>query len=93
MEPDEVLQHISAGMVDDDAFEREMVYARKAHQHLWASVVPFKISEAALDAMVAGEPLLLDRENMLSMPLVGCLVCEQPFTSALRRRRCKGDPE
>lgn len=92
MSDGEILQLITDGMVDDGAFEREIAYAIKAHTHLWGVVVPFKVSEASLDATMAGAPLQLDRENMLSMPLVGCLVCERPFTSALRHRRCAGDP-
>lgn len=87
-----ITQHITPGQMDDDRFEREMAFARKSHTHLWGAVVPYKISEAALSEMTKGEPVHLDRENMLSYPLVGCLVCEEPFTPALRRRRCPGDP-
>lgn len=79
-----------------DRFDQELVYAIKSETHLWAAVITHKISEAALDALAAGSvdgPLHLDVESMLNIPLIGCLVCEEPFSARLRRRKCPGEPK
>jgi hypothetical protein len=78
-----------------DRFDTEIAYAVKAEVHLWGAVIAHKISEQGLDNLTAGNvdgPLLLDVESMLTIPLIGCLVCEEPFTAKLRRRKCPGEP-
>ena len=75
-----------------DRLDQELAYAARAEVHLWAAVLTHKISEQALDN-ISNEPLLLDVESMLNQPIIGCLVCEEPYSDRMRRRKCPGEPK
>lgn len=82
-----------------DRFDAEIQYAVKAGVHLWGAVVTYKIAENTLDALETGQAdtaapaIMLDQENRLNAPLIGCMVCEQPYSRRLRRRACAGEPK
>lgn len=73
-------------------------YALKSQTHLWAVVMSHRVSENLLDYLdkgTAADPAdmpILDNETLLDPPAPGCLVCEQPYSQRLRRRRCPGEP-
>lgn len=75
----------------DEKYEREYDYAVKSQTHLWVATTVYMLSDEAVSTMGEG-PVLLDIENLLMVPLIGCFVCEEPFDSKLIHRRCKGEP-
>jgi len=77
-----------------DRLERAEAYALKSQTHLWVVLVAYQATDAILDAQegIQGEGLpLLDLDNMLGQPSIGCYVCEQPYDSRQRFRKCPGE--
>jgi len=69
-------------------------YAVKSQTHYWIVVVSHRATDAVLDSHdgVTGDLPILDADTMTGPPSVGCMVCEEPYTSRLRRRKCPGEP-
>jgi hypothetical protein len=65
--------------------ERELEEAKRNHEHFWVAIVSFKVTPPLLDGAV------LDHENMLGPPAIGCYICEAVFTK-LMARKCPGEP-
>ena len=61
--------------------------ATRTGSHLWATLVAYRIADPA-----STDAVILDRENLLTYPMVGCFICEKPYSGRLARRRCTGDP-
>lgn len=61
--------------------------AERTGSHVWITTVAYRCADPA-----APGPFMLDRENLLIYPRVGCYRCEQPYTPRLAHRRCTGDP-
>lgn len=51
--------------------------------HLWNWVAVFRCADPEAGEMIA------DSENLLSIVGPGCLHCEEPYSPALARKRCK----
>lgn len=50
-------------------------------------------SDQFLDAHDNGSGAgLLDLDTMMGPPMIGCFVCEEPYSAAARRSRCAGEP-
>lgn len=60
--------------------------AVRLREHLWVATAAWAVSDPADPG-----PLLLDRNNLLTVPGVGCYVCEQVYSPQLARRRCPGE--
>jgi len=67
-------------------FDAEVAAATRAREHYWLALVGFVVSPPMLDSAV------LDHENIRVAPVVGCYVCEEPWTELTATRRCKGEP-
>ena len=62
-------------------------------EHLWISVLSFRMSDQMARAMAEGQDagqLILDHESILTPPAPGCYKCEQPFSKRLYYRKCTG---
>jgi hypothetical protein len=81
-----------AAMADLDA---AYSYAVKSKTHLWIATTAHRLSESTLDAFdgKSTEMPILDAENLIAPPALGCYVCEGPYEPLLRLRRCPGEPK
>jgi hypothetical protein len=79
-----MLQHIE-GLVD-----RIPEYDRKRREHFWIAPVAFRVADPA--AVMAGESLLMDKENLVHGGHIGCFHCEEPWSQYLAARACTGNP-
>lgn len=88
-----VRQHIGGEQLlkIDDRYQREYDWARKAERHLWVATCAYVLSDDAVGNM-ATESINLDAESLLSAPAVGCFICEEPYSTRLRHRKCPGEP-
>lgn len=58
---------------------------KREGEHVWTAIASFVVSEKEL---VDGNELHMDNENLASLD-VGCYQCEQAYSVALARRKCK----
>ena len=60
--------------------------ALRLREHMWIATAMWSISNP-------GEPqtLLLDQENLLVSPRIGCYICEESYSHRLAQRRCSGE--
>jgi len=82
-------------MAAGDELDRLEAYAVKSRTHLWLIMLTHKANEAFLDQYDNPDPAampLLDLDTMVGRPALLCYVCEEPYSSRLRRRRCPGEP-
>lgn len=88
-----VVQHVGGPQMVklSEKSAREYQWALKAKAHLFVATVAYKVSDTALDTM-SDAPLLLDTENLMTTPALGCFVCEQTYDSRMRYRKCPGEP-
>jgi hypothetical protein len=68
-----------------DRLEEVVLRALRLREHLWIATAAWLVPEP-------GRPdqILLDRENLLVAPNVGCYVCEEPWSRRMETRRCSG---
>ena len=59
-------------------------------EHVWTAVACFRVSPESLRG-TAADRIDLDRENLATV-VVGCYVCEEPWSVRLSYRRCSGEP-
>jgi hypothetical protein len=57
----------------------------RLREHLWIATAAWLVPDP-------GRPgqRLLDRENLLVAPNIGCYVCEEPWSAREEKRRCSG---
>lgn len=70
-------------------------YAIKSNTHMWGVYVMHHATDQLLDVYDgrSGDALpMLDADTLLMRPVLGCFVCEEPYTPRDRRRRCPGEP-
>lgn len=60
-------------------------------EHVWVLLSAHVISLDVLKSALAGELVPMDAEN-LAMTMLGCYLCEEPYTDRLTYRRCEGEP-
>jgi len=60
-------------------------------EHLWIMIGMWRITDPAR-TKAAGERVLLDGENLLTVEGPGCFVCEQSWSPEVEAKRCPGDP-
>jgi hypothetical protein len=60
--------------------------ALRLHEHLWVATAMWTVVDP-------GRPqtLILDQENLLVSPRVGCYICEESWSRRLAQRRCTGE--
>lgn len=74
-----------------EVFAEVMRLAEVGGDHVWTAVLSYYVPN--MPEIAAGKaPLLLDAENLAYGPATCCFRCEEPYSEALRRRRCKGEP-
>lgn len=73
----------------NNKFEDYLQYCTKSEIHMWNSTVMFYHTQETIETMRDGEPLNLDSENLM-LHMVGCFICEEPYSAFLVRRKCKG---
>lgn len=64
--------------------DRELAEHQRQRKHYWIALVTFKVNPPLSDGA------LLDHENICGIPMVGCYICEQPW-SKNSPRRCPGE--
>lgn len=64
-----------------DLLERAAI---RTGSHLWVVLARYRVEDPADGAQ------LLDAASLMGYPLVGCWVCELPYSQALAYRRCRG---
>jgi hypothetical protein len=60
--------------------------ARDRREHVWIAAVAFLVYPP-----VEGSAIL-DAENILGYPGIGCFICEAAYTDGDEHSRCPGDP-
>lgn len=65
--------------------EDKVTRALLLREHLWIATAAWLVTDPG-----KAETLLLDRENLLVSPAIGCYVCEEPYTERIAHRRCSG---
>lgn len=65
--------------------EEKVIRALRLGEHLWIATAAWMVPEPGKD-----EALLLDRENLLVSPQIGCYICEEPWSQRMAHRRCSG---
>lgn len=84
------LDHQRLNPEDYDRIEKRATgaigIAKLTGKHLWVAMVAYRVTDPERDS------LMLDRENLMVYPHIGCFICEQPFTPRMMTRRCPGDP-
>jgi hypothetical protein len=58
--------------------------ARERGEHLWIAAVAFIVRPPVADSA------MLDSENMLGYPGIGCFICERSYDDGDERTRCPG---
>lgn len=62
-------------------------------EHLWITTVAFKVPDKIARDMAEGrdaDQVLLDHENVICPPAIGCYKCEERFSRRLYFRKCTG---
>lgn len=59
--------------------------ALRLREHLWIATAAWTVSDPSKPGT-----MVLDRENLLVSPTIGCYVCEEPWSAREGTRRCKG---
>jgi hypothetical protein len=65
--------------------EEKVTRALRLGEHLWTATAAWLVADPG-----KADQLLLDRENLLVAPQIGCFVCEEPYSPRLAHRRCSG---
>lgn len=71
----------------EQAFEKRYDDAVRHRRHLWTAIVAFAVTPPMTDGAV------LDSENIVSRPTVGCYICEGRYTPGAENTRCPGEPK
>lgn len=71
-------------------FDEILRVAKLGGDHVWTAIASWYLPNLP-DIMAGKAPALLDAENMAYGPDYGCFRCEEPYSEALAKRRCKGD--
>lgn len=81
-------QHITSDRLvhAEERTDRVLAAARLTGDHVWIATVAYLVTPPLEDGAI------LDVDNLMFRPAVGCYVCEEPWSPYLNRRRCKGDP-
>ena len=73
-----------------DRLGKEEEYSKKAGEHLWVTIVTYKVGKESLRSM-SKTPLNLDVENLLSVEGPGCYICGEIYSRNLLDRACPGE--
>lgn len=65
--------------------EEKVLQALRLREHLWTATAMWLVSDPEKEGQV-----LLDRESLLVAPVIGCYVCEEPYSRRTMQRRCSG---
>lgn len=82
MNPD---QYEPGAAAESGALLEKVMRALRLGEHLWIATAAWLVPEPSTT-----ETLLLDRENLLVSPAIGCYVCEEPYSRRIAHRRCSG---
>jgi len=61
--------------------------ALRLREHLWIATAAWRVNDP-------GRPdaHILDQENLIVAPVIGCYVCEEAWSRREELRRCRGEP-
>lgn len=62
-------------------------------EHLWVATILYEIRNPVEFVNQENGPVLLDYDNMILGPLMGCYYCEQQFHPNMLKKPCGGTPE
>lgn len=65
--------------------EREQAEAVRRREHYWLAFVTYRVVPPMR------EGAMLDAENLRGIPVLGCFICEEPWSDDAPRR-CPGEP-
>lgn len=74
-----------AAAASGSLLEEKVMQALRLREHLWIATAAWLVPDPA-----TADVLLLDRENLLVSPALGCYVCEEPYSQRIAQRRCSG---
>jgi hypothetical protein len=79
--------------IPGDHYRADLLTPERPGEHVWLALAQFRVTAETLRAREpdGGAPFNLDRENLAGI-VIGCYVCEQPYTHRLGYRRCPGEP-
>lgn len=79
--------------VPGDHFRGDLLEPASPGEHVWTAMAQYRVDAEALRVSKsgAGAPFHLDKENLIGI-VIGCYVCEQPYSNRLSYRRCPGEP-
>jgi hypothetical protein len=72
-------------------FDRIPPFDPRTGDHLWIIITTYKANPGQWDDPT--HTPMLDRENLICVSGPGCFYCEQPYSTLLASRRCKGKPQ
>lgn len=78
-------QEISSDIVNKDPWKDQ-----PHGVHLWSIVVAYRIVEPR---KLQWEQIYLDKENVVSVSSVGCLICEAVWSERVDKSFCRGEPK
>jgi hypothetical protein len=74
----------------DQAYSRFVALcdaARWARTHLWIASLGYLVAVPLTNSSI------LDVDNLVIPPQIGCFICEQPYERGAETTACPGDPE
>jgi hypothetical protein len=80
--------------IDRGHYRAELLTPERPGEHVWLALAQFRVSAETLRARESdgGAPFNLDRENLAGI-VIGCYVCEQPYSTRIGYRACPGEPD
>jgi len=70
----------------EERFMEELRLARLGDDHLWIAVFGYRVPMP-----MPAEDVMFDIENLRTGPIVGCYICEQPYSDRRANRACQGE--
>ena len=71
----------------DDQLDKLLKAARATNSHLWCALTSYHVADPSRGMLV------LDRNTMISTPVVGCYRCETGWRPGMQDVPCEGDVE
>ena len=86
--PSQYLPPARTAAIEDNTKTRLYQAATKA-QHIWIAVVAYYVNPAP----EGDSSLVLDIDNLMGRPSIGCFFCEEKWSAELAGQPCSGDPD
>lgn len=81
---------LQVNVPDRATLDRRLAAADKPAEHLWTVLAAWRVADPR---SARSGPFILDAENLVALPGMGCFKCEQSFSNRLARQPCRGTIE